>query len=184
MHRWRRRAPHSAPADANGPGTTTDSEQLLPHSPEVSPPHQRHLHHLLAPSRPMTASPARRSGRSVSQRSFPSPTSSAAASAASARSARRSSTPLVTDPRPRRECDRPGFEGTPCDDVHSDAPDDTDHCTGGTHQAGIIWRAGPRTGPRPRSLRPPHPATHRHAAVNLLAASFLASHRPATRRER
>jgi hypothetical protein len=23
-----------------------------------------------------------------------------------------------------------------------------------THHAGIIWRAGPRTGPRPRSLRP------------------------------
>ena len=49
------------------------------------------------------------SGRSVSQRCFPSLTSSAAASAASARSARRSSTPLVTDPRPRRECGRRGF---------------------------------------------------------------------------
>src|SRR5690348_10401254 len=63
----------------------------------------------MSPSRPMTASPAKRSGRSVSQRFFPSPTSSAAASAASARSARRSSTPLVTDLRPQREYDRHGF---------------------------------------------------------------------------
>src|SRR5271166_2406188 len=52
----------------------------------------------MSPSRPITASPARRSGRSVSRRFFPSRTISAAASAASARSARRWSTPLVTDP--------------------------------------------------------------------------------------
>ena len=45
--------------------------------------------------------------RSASQRSFPRSTSSAAASTASARSARRSSTPLVTAPRPQRECRRP-----------------------------------------------------------------------------
>ncbi len=51
---------------------------------------------------------AREAQCSVSQRSFPSLTSSAAASAASARSARRPSTPLVTDPRPRRECGHPG----------------------------------------------------------------------------
>jgi hypothetical protein len=55
----------------------------------------------MSPNRPMTASPASLSGRSVSQRFFPRLTSSAAASAASARSARRSSTPLVTDPQPR-----------------------------------------------------------------------------------
>ena len=38
--------------------------------------------------------------------------------------------------------------------MRASCADDTDHCTGGTHHAGIIWRAGPRTGPRPRSLRP------------------------------
>ena len=65
----------------------------------------------MSPSRPIPASPATRSGRSVSQRSLPSLPSSAAASAASARSARRSSTPLVTDPRPRRECGRPWARG-------------------------------------------------------------------------
>jgi hypothetical protein len=32
----------------------------------------------------------------------------------------------------------------------STCTDDTDHCTDGTHHAGIIWCAGPRTGPRPR----------------------------------
>jgi hypothetical protein len=30
--------------------------------------------------------------------------------------------------------------------------DDTNHCTDGTHRAGIIWRAGPRTDPRSRRL--------------------------------
>src|SRR2546430_14912890 len=35
---------------------------------------------------------------------------------------------------------------------HASYVDDTDHFTDGTHHAGIIWRAGPRTGPRP--LRP------------------------------
>jgi hypothetical protein len=34
----------------------------------------------------------------------------------------------------------------------STCTDDTDHCTDGIHHAGIIWRAGPRTGPRPRLL--------------------------------
>ena len=32
--------------------------------------------------------------------------------------------------------------------------DDRDHCTDGSHRAGIIWRAGPRTGPRPRRRCP------------------------------
>ena len=32
--------------------------------------------------------------------------------------------------------------------------DDTDHGTDGTDHAGIIWRAGPRTGPRPRHPGP------------------------------
>ena len=32
--------------------------------------------------------------------------------------------------------------------------DGTEHRTDGTRRAGIIWRPGPRTGPRPRPLRP------------------------------
>jgi hypothetical protein len=74
----------------------------------------------MSPSRPMTASPARRSGRSVSQRSFPSLTSSAAASAAQ---------PDL--PEGHRllwsqihglgtNAVIPGLESTTCDDVHSD----------------------------------------------------------------
>lgn len=41
----------------------------------------------------------------------------------------------------------PSIEGASC-------TDDTDHHTDGTRCAGIIRRAGPRTGPRPRALRP------------------------------
>lgn len=52
---------------------------------------------------------------------FPSRTSSAAASAASARSARRSSTPLSQIHGLGANVIVPGLEGTPCDDVHTDA---------------------------------------------------------------
>jgi hypothetical protein len=33
----------------------------------------------------------------------------------------------------------------------STCTDDTDHCTEDTHHAGISWRVGPRTGPRPKA---------------------------------
>ena len=75
----------------------------------------------MSPSRPMTASPARRSGRSVSQRSFPSPP---------VRLLHRLPQPDL--PEGHRllwsqihglgaNMIVPGFERTPCDDVHSDA---------------------------------------------------------------
>src|SRR6185312_8820316 len=38
--------------------------------------------------------------------------------------------------------------------THASCTDDTDHRTGGSHHAGTIWRAGPRTGPRSRPPRP------------------------------
>jgi hypothetical protein len=75
----------------------------------------------MSPSRPMTASPARRSGRSVSQRSFPSLTSSAAASAASADLPEGHRVLWSQIHGLGANVIVPGFEGTPCDDVHSDA---------------------------------------------------------------
>jgi hypothetical protein len=49
----------------------------------------------------------------------------------------------------------------PCT-THASCTDDADHCTDGTHHAGIIWRAGPRTGPRPRRPCPFCSATVRN----------------------
>ena len=38
--------------------------------------------------------------------------------------------------------------------VRASCTDGTDHRADSSHHAGIIWRAGPRTGPRPRLRRP------------------------------
>jgi len=37
---------------------------------------------------------------------------------------------------------------------HASCTNDTNHRTNGTHHSGIIWRAGPRTGPRPQRPDP------------------------------
>ncbi len=55
----------------------------------------------------------------------------------------------------------------PCN-THASCTDDTDHCTGGSHHAGTIWRAGPRTGPRPRRPCP--------LVLLLCVASLTARH--------
>ena len=53
-----------------------------------------------------------------------------------------------------RTADLPFTRSTASCTERSTCTDDTDHRTDGTHHAGIIWRAGPRTGPRPRPLCP------------------------------
>jgi hypothetical protein len=53
-----------------------------------------------------------------------------------------------------RTHDRRIMRSTASCNTHASCIDDTHHCTDGSHHAGIIWRAGPRTGPRPRRLYP------------------------------
>jgi hypothetical protein len=49
-----------------------------------------------------------------------------------------------------RTHDRRIMRSTASCNTRASCIDNTDHCTDGSHRAGIIWRAGPRTGPRPR----------------------------------
>ena len=49
-----------------------------------------------------------------------------------------------------RTADLPFTRSTASCNMRATCADDTDHRTDGTHHAGIIWRAGPRTGPQPR----------------------------------
>src|SRR5260370_14827605 len=49
-----------------------------------------------------------------------------------------------------RTHDRRIMRSTASCTTRASCTDDTDHRTGGSHHAGTIWRAGPRTGPRPR----------------------------------
>jgi len=53
-----------------------------------------------------------------------------------------------------RTHDRPIMRSTASCTIRASCTDDTNHCTDGTHRAGIIWRAGPRTGPRPKRPSP------------------------------
>jgi hypothetical protein len=49
-----------------------------------------------------------------------------------------------------RTADLPFTRSTASCNMRATCADDTDHRTDGTHHAGIIWRAGRRTGPQPR----------------------------------
>ena len=63
-----------------------------------------------------------------------------------------------------RTHDRRIMRSTAPSTVPASCTDDTENGTDGTHHAGIIPRAIPRTLPRPRRPRPPHSATVRNIA--------------------
>ena len=82
------------------------------------------------------------------------------ATARSARRRSRSPQPWLLHPMMDRRIMRTTAPST----MSASCTDDTDNRTDGTHRAGITWRAGPRTGPRPATAS----ATQRYHSPSQL----------------